>query len=132
MTTDEQIIEELREATRGLTMMSESDYPFEVFKWGAAEPTHEFLRGLTGETADAPVETTTAVDFFRVAASEAEWKNAQQLEEARRFQTLLRLLEQHLQDLKVFRVGSINIPIYVAGRGASGNWLGVSTRVVET
>ena len=130
--TDEQLLEELREATRGLTFMSESDYPFEVFNWGAAEPTEEFLRGLTEEAADAPVETRTAADFFRVAASEAEWKNAEQLAAARRFQSLLKLLEQHLTDLKVFRVGSVNIPVYIAGRGASGNWLGVSTRVVET
>ena len=130
--TDEQIIEELREATRGLTFMSESDYPFEVFNWGAREPTHEFLRGLTGEAPDVAVETTTAADFFRAAASEAEWKNAEQLDAARRFQALMRLLEQNLNDLKVFRVGAINIPVYLAGRGASGNWLGVSTRVVET
>jgi hypothetical protein len=132
MTTDEQLIEELREATRGLTFMSESDYPFEVFNWGATEPTDEFLRGLTGEASDVPVETKTAADFFRVAASEAEWKNAEQLTAARKFQTLLRLLEQNLTDLKVFRVGAVNIPVYVAGRAASGNWLGVSTRVVET
>lgn len=130
--TDEQLIEELREATRGLTFMSESDYPLEVFNWGAAEPTEEFLRGLTAAAADAPVETKTAADFFRVAASEAEWKNAEQLKEARRFKSLLRLLEKNLTDLKVFRVGAVNIPVYVAGRGASGNWLGVSTRVVET
>ncbi len=130
--TDEQLIEELREATRGLTFMSESDYPFEVFNWGAAEPTHEFLRGLTGETPDAQVETRTAPDFFRVAVSEAEWKNAGQLTEARGFQKILLLLEQNLTELKAFRVGVINIPVYVAGRSASGNWLGVSTRVVET
>ena len=130
--TDEQLLTELREATRGLTFMSESDYPFEVFNWGAAEPTEEFLRGLTGEAADAPVETTTTAAFFRVAASEAEWKNAEQLETARRFRSLVKLLEGNLTDLKVFRVGSINIPVYIAGRGASGNWLGVSTRVVET
>ena len=130
--TDEQLIEELRGATRGLTFMSESDYPFGVFNWGAAEPTHEFLRGLTGEASDVPVETTTPAKFFRVAVSEPEWKNAEQLTEARRFQALLRLLERNLTDLKVFRVGAVNIPVYVAGRGASGNWLGVSTRVVET
>jgi hypothetical protein len=130
--TDEKLIEELREATRGLTFMSESDYPFEVFRWDVAEPTHEFLRGLTGEAADVPVETKTAADFFRVAASNADWKNAEQLGTARRFQTLLRLLERNLTDLKVFRVGVINIPVYVAGRSPSGNWLGVSTRVVET
>jgi hypothetical protein len=130
--TDEQLIEELRAATRGLTFMSESDYPFEVFRWDASEPTHEFLRGLTGEAADAQVETKTAADFFRVAASDAEWKNAEQLAAARRFQALLSLLEQNLTDLKVFRVGDINLPVYIAGRGASGHWLGVSTRVVET
>ena len=130
--TDEQLIEELREATRGLTYMSESDYPFEVFNWGAVEPTHDFLRGLTGEAADTPVETRTAVEFFRVAASEEEWKNAVQLGAAHGFPKLLRLLEQNLTGLKAFRVGTINIPVYVAGRSASGNWLGVSTRVVET
>ncbi len=130
--TDEQILEELREATRGLTFMSESDYPFEVFRWDVAEPTEEFLRGLTGEAAGAPVETRAAADFFRVAASESRWKNAEQLAEARRFQSLLRLLERSLTDLKVFRVGAVNLPVYVAGRGPSGAWLGVSTRVVET
>ena len=130
--TDEQLLNELREATRGLTYMSESDYPFEVFNWGAAEPTQDFLRGLTGEASDVQVETTSAANFFRVAVSEAEWKNADQLNEARRFQTLLRLLEQNLTNLRVYRVGAVNIPVYVAGRAASGNWLGVSTRVVET
>ena len=130
--TDEQLIEALREATRGLTMMSESDYPLEVFKWGGEEPSEEFLRGLTGEAADAPVETKSAADLFRVPASEAEWKNAEQLADARKFQTLRRLLEENLQDLRVYRVGSVNIPVYVAGRTASGEWVGVSTRVVET
>ena len=130
--TDEQLIEELREATRGLTFMSESDYPFEVFNWGAAEPTEEFVRGLTGKAAGVQVEATTTANFFRVAASEAEWKNAEQLAAAGRFRSLLKILEQNLTDLKVFRVGTINIPVYIAGRAASGNWLGVSTRVVET
>ena len=130
--TDEQLIEELREATRGLTFMSESDYPFEVFRWDVGEPTPEFLRGLTGEAADAPIETRSVADFFRVAASQAVWKSEGQLAVAHSFQPLQRLLEQNLTELKVFRVGAINIPVYVAGRGASGNWLGVSTRVVET
>ncbi|HEX8117647.1 MAG TPA: nuclease A inhibitor family protein [Pyrinomonadaceae bacterium] len=130
--TDEQLLEKLRGATRGLTFMSESDYPFEVFKWGDAEPTEEFLRKQAGAAADAPVETKTVADFFRVAASEPEWKKGEQLAEARRFQALRKLLEENLKDLKVYRVGSINIPVYVAGRAPSGNWLGVSTRVVET
>ena len=130
--TDQKLIEHLREATRGLTFMSESDYPFEVFDWGRAEPTDEFLRGLDKQPPDAPVETRTVEQFFRTPASEPDWKGAEELAVARRFQALRRLLEANLSDLKVFRVGAINMPVYVAGRSASGSWLGVSTRAVET
>lgn len=132
MMTDEQLLKELSEATRGLMHMSESDYPFEVFDWGKSEPTPEYLRGLDGQTADAPVETRTVEQFFRTPASEPAWKGAEELAVARRFQALRRLLEANLSDLKVFRVGAINMPVYVAGRSASGSWLGVSTRAVET
>ena len=130
--TDAQLLEELRGATSGLTFMSEADYPLEVFDWGETEPTPEFLRGLAGSAADAPVETRTPAEFFRAATSEPDWKGAEELSTAKRFQTLVRLLEKNLTDLKVFRVGVINIPVYVAGRTSSGRWLGVSTRVVET
>jgi hypothetical protein len=130
--TDDALIEELKEATRGLTFMSESDYPFEVFRWGAAAPTQDFIRKLSGEDHTAQVETVSAADFFRASVAEPEWKGAQDLALARRFKTLLRLLETNLSDLQVFRVGTINMPVYVAGRSPSGTWLGVSTRVVET
>ena len=132
MKSDGQLIEELREATRGLLFMSESDYPFEVFVWGGAEPSREFLRGLAGRDSSAPVETQGAREFFRAAVSEPEWKGGAELALARRFRALLRLLETSLSDLKVYRVGAIDVSVYVAGRAPSGNWLGVSTRVVET
>lgn len=132
MTNDERLIEELRGATRGLLFMSESDCPFDVFRWEVAEPTPQFLRGLTGHAPSAPVEERRAADFFRVAASEPAWKGEAELATARRYQALLRLLEKNLSGLKVFRVGTINMPVYVAGRAPSGAWLGVSTRVVET
>jgi hypothetical protein len=132
MKSDEQLIEELREATRGLLFMSESDYPLEVFRWGGAEPTREFLRGLTKQDSSAQFETQGARELFRAAVSEPEWKGEAELAVARRYQSLLRLLETALSDLKVYRVGSVDVQVYVAGRAPSGNWLGVSTRVVET
>jgi len=132
MKSDEQLIEELREATRGLLFMSESDYPLEVFKWTTAEPTREFLRKLSGKDSPSEVETQRASEFFRAAASEPDWKGEAELATAHKFQTLLRMLETALSDLRVYRVGSIDINVYVAGRAPSGNWLGVSTRVVET
>jgi hypothetical protein len=130
--TDAQLLEALREATRGLSHLSESDYPYEVFDWGRSEPTPEFLRGLDGQDADAEVETRAPADFFRVTTLEPGPKGAGEPPVSDRIQTLVRLLEENLSDLKVYRVGTINIPVYVAGRSASGSWLGISTRVVET
>lgn len=131
MKTDDQLVDELRETTHGLKFMSESDFPFEVVRWELV-PTPEFFRGLTGHDASAPVEEQSVAEFFSAATSEADWKGEAEIATARRFRSLLRLLEENLTDVKAFRVGTINMPVYVIGRGPSGGWLGVSTRVVET
>lgn len=133
MKSDGQLCEELREATRGLLFMSESDYPFEVVRWeGIEEVSPEHLRKVAGEDMTAPVEERTIADFFRVAAGEQEWEGEAELALAKRYQYLVRLLEENLKGVKVYRVGRINIGVYVVGRSEEGNWLGVSTRVVET
>ncbi|HVF44867.1 MAG TPA: nuclease A inhibitor family protein, partial [Pyrinomonadaceae bacterium] len=124
MRDDGQLIEELREATRGLLFVSESDHPFEVFVWGRAETTREFVRGQARAGPSATVETRGAREFFRAALSEPDWKGDAELAAARRFQALLRLLETSLADLKVYRVGSVDIKVYVAGRAPSGNFVG--------
>lgn len=133
MKSDEQLCAELREATRGLFFMSESDYPFEVVRWmGVEDLSPEFLRKVAGQDATAPFEEKTAADFFRVAAGEQEWKGEAELALSKRYQSLVRLLEESLKDIRVYRVGAVNIGVYVVGRSDEGNWLGVSTRVVET
>jgi hypothetical protein len=133
MKSDEQLCEELREATRGLLFMSESDYPFEVVRWeGGGELSPEHLREVAGQDATATVEERTVADFFRVAAGEQEWKGEAELALAKRYQSLARLLEEKLKDVRVYRVGKRNISVYVVGLSEEGNWLGVSTRVVET
>jgi hypothetical protein len=133
MKSDDEVSRELEEATRGLTYMSESDYPFEVIRWdGVEELSPPFLRKVAGQDESASVEERTVADFFRVAAGEQEWKGEVELALAKRYQALARLLEESLKGVKVYRVGEINIGIYVVGRSDQGNWLGVSTRVVET
>jgi hypothetical protein len=133
MNEGDRLEQELKEATRGLTLMSESDYPVEVVRWDkSTEVTPAFLRGLAGEDQKAQVETATVEAFFRVAMSEPEWKGKAEIETARRYQKLVKLLEEGLSDLTVYRVGSINIQVYIIGRSASGCRLGVATRVVET
>lgn len=133
MKTDEELFGALQEATEGLLFMSESDYPFEVIRWdGSEQLSPEYLRRKAGANSSAKVEESTLEEFFRVPAGEQEWKNDAQLAEARKYQRLRHLLEESLNDIKVYRVGEINIQVFVVGKSDEGNWLGVSTRAVET
>lgn len=133
MKTDEQLMAELRVAAEGLLYMSESDHPLEVVRWdGGQELTPDFLRREAGKGADAPVEEAGAAQVFRAATSEPEWKGEDELRAARRFQSLVRLLEENLEGLTARRVGEIDIRVFVVGRSREGNWLGVATRAVET
>ncbi len=127
--SDEEILEELRRAADGLWYMSESDYPLEVVRVeGAEEPSHERLREAAGAERDAPVETRRLEEFFRDSAA----VRAGERPTAASFEGVLRALRENLTDLRVYRIGSVNIAVYVLGRGASGDWLGLRTRVVET
>jgi hypothetical protein len=44
----------------------------------------------------------------------------------------MKVLEKNLDDIRVYRLGKVDIEVVVLGRDASGTWLGVRTNVVET
>ncbi len=50
----------------------------------------------------------------------------------RRFLALQKVLETNLHDIKVYKVGTINIDVYVVGQAADGTYEGIHTKVVET
>ena len=114
---DEEILKRLSQAAAGLLFMSESDYRFELILWaGPKELTPDFIRSITGETEDCPVQELEVEDVLS----------------AGRYQRLLMALQSQLSNLKAYKVGRINMPVYLVGRSREGSWLGLSTRVVET
>ena len=111
------VIKSLSQSTAGLLFMSESDYPFEVIQWDSTtELTPNFLRSVTGESKDCPVQEMELEDFLTSG----------------RYQPLLQVLQSQLSSPKAYRVGRINMSVYLVGRSKDGSWLGVSTRVVQT
>ena len=71
--TDEALAQELEQATAGLEMMSEPDYPFKVIRWDdTQELTPEQLRRESGGDATAPVAERDLDDLFQAATSEPE------------------------------------------------------------
>jgi hypothetical protein len=114
--SDDQILKELGKASLGCLYMSESDYPFELIRWeDRAELASAFICGVAGEATDCPIQETDCDTFL-----------------GGRYQKLAQLLKANLSDLRVYKVGRINMPVYIVGRSPEGNWLGLSTRVVQT
>ena len=127
-----EIVEKLKEASTGLLMMSESDYPFEVVQWeGAAPATQEKILQLTGSQ-DLPIEVVDLDYLFRNCAFEQEWHNELQKKDVQKFQTLVQTLKDNLGDISVYRVGKINIDAYIIGQTKDGDLAGVVTKLVET
>lgn len=127
------IANQLKQASKGLLFLSESDAPFEVVRWSAqGELTPAKLLELTEHPFDAPVEIVSMDEFFDVATAEEAWHDEEEPETAKRFQNLVSLLKQNLSNIQVYRVGSIEIDAYIVGVTPSGNWMGLSTQLVET
>ncbi len=132
---DTKIIEILKQSSSGLLMMSESEYPFEVVNWQKQdeEPlTEKKILQLAGHPEDAFAEKVELEYFFRNCAFEEDWHEEAQKQEVARFQILLNALRENLQEVEVYRVGTVNIDVYIVGKTLSKNIVGVSTKVVET
>ncbi|WP_392530224.1 nuclease A inhibitor family protein [Nostoc sp. C117] len=128
-----EILEQLRTAANGLLMMSESEYPFEVFLWEDAAPvTPQKIVQQTNHSQDTPVEIVGVDDFFKVATTPEDWHGEEEKATVKRFQALVQTLKENLSNLQVYRLGEIEIDVYVIGQTPSGDSIGLSTKVVET
>ncbi|RCJ27276.1 nuclease [Nostoc sp. ATCC 43529] len=132
--TNSQILDQLRTAADGLLMMSESEYPFEAFLWSdvATPTTPQKVVQQTGHSQDTPIKIVGVEDFFQVATTEEDWHEEEEKTTVKRFQTLVQTLKENLSNLQVYRLGEIEIDVYVIGQTPSGDSIGLSTKVVET
>jgi hypothetical protein len=130
-----EIIAALKNTSEGLLYMSESDYPFEVFLWSnqAKEDfTTDKLLQQIGCPRDTPVELVDIDDFFDNPTSEKDWHDEAEKETVRKYRHLVEVLKRNLTDIKVYRVGEIEIDVYIVGKTQSGDLALMTTKVIET
>ncbi|MDZ8068991.1 MAG: nuclease A inhibitor family protein [Nostoc sp. DedQUE08] len=132
--TNSEILDQLRTAADGLLMMSESEYPFEVFLWSGITPpvTPEKVVQQTNHPQDTPIKIVGVDDFFQVATTEEDWHEEEEKATVKRFKTLVQELKKNLTNLQVYRLGNKEIDVYVVGQTPAVNLAGISTKVVET
>ena len=116
-------LDRLKQASAGLLYPSESDEPFDVFRWSAQgkDTAGEQIAAHGGK--GRKIEEIAVNLFFR------ELEDA---DDAERFKQLRQAAEASLTELKVFRIGSVRIDVYLIGRTHSGEWAGLHTVSVET
>jgi histidine triad (HIT) family protein len=117
-------VDALQKASRGLSMPSESDAPFEVCLWdGGGDLTGDRLLQLAHQPTGTAVEEDTLEGLFRTVPAEDRGP----------FQKLQQVIQQQLSGVRVFRVGDeAEKVVYIVGQTRDGNLAGLKTSVVET
>lgn len=127
------VLEALQSAAQGLLFPSETDAPLEPFFWPEPAPVTPSVELVAShaEVEAKAIKTQSLTTFFKPTLAEEEWHNAQEKAEVKRFQALLDVVKQSLEAVKVFRIGKVEIEVYVVGRVSDG-YAGFKTKVVET
>jgi len=118
---DSKFPQRLAAAIAGLTYLSESDEPFEVFRWPSTGTARFAVQTNAESTA---ISEQSVAKFFDELADDPQ---------SDRFKGLRDLLTANLEGVCVFRVhrGS-ELDVYVIGKASAGEWVGVKTTSVET
>ena len=125
--------EQIEKAVKGLYYISETDariLPFVGEK--ADEVSEEAILSQTESPADSNIEKRDLTEFFQNLTKIQDWFGKKEKLNARKFSALKDLLEKNLKELKVFKIGSIELDIYAVGLDENDILTGIKTKAVET
>lgn len=127
--------QQLKEGAAGLFYISETDAPFELVQLPHVQDSALLpaaLMELQDTAEGTKVETQTLPSFFRNMTTADPDAEGGEDDTARRFRDLQELMEQNLEEVKVYRIGSRRIHAFILGRTAAGDFAGLRTFLVET
>lgn len=123
----------VKKIVRGLYYISETDAEILPFTGAKAESVDkETLLAQIGGAVDSQVEERSFDDFFSRLTGIQDWFGDEEKESAQKFSELKEILQKELKDLKVFKIGNVELDIYVVGLDAENILRGVRTKAVET
>lgn len=132
MTETRSLSEQLAVAVVDLVWLSEADYAFEVIDWQIESINPVILLKQIDRSENTLVEVVELEVFFATATQERDWYDESELETVKRYRYLVEILKANLQEVAVYRVGEIEIEVYILGKTSNGAIAGLKTKVVET
>jgi hypothetical protein len=123
----------LDEASARLVYPSQSDAPFRALTPDAvaAMPAPEDFADAVGMAARSAVRVEPFEVFMQPLTVDALADAPAEQLRAARFRGLERVLREHLSNLTVYRVGTVDVRVYVVGLTACGELAGVETSALE-
>jgi len=134
-TESTEVRERLESAAEGLLFISESESPFEYEELPADTPaalTPDSVRAALGEPEETPVEETSLDRFLSGHIERADPADPVAQENVGRFRALKQALTESLSEVKVFRVGEVEVRYHVLGRTPDGRIAGLAASALET
>ncbi len=131
--SSDSLAKQIKDACEGLSYISETDAAIFPFRGNAAAAVNrEEVLKQTGGKSDAPVEERDFADFFAQLTEIKDWYGDEEKDTAQKFNYLKEALENNLRDLKVYKIGKVELNVYVLGLDEENNLLGIKTKAVET
>ncbi|MCS6906055.1 MAG: nuclease A inhibitor family protein [Bacteroidia bacterium] len=125
---------QLQRLSCDLLLLSETDAPFEII-WFTVEQ-KDFLAALKREgliKRQQEVKEVSLWDFFKNYIEPQDWDTEEDKKIRARFSELYSFFSTHLEQSKVFRVGKIEITIFILGFVPGTQvLLGLKSLLVET
>ncbi|QJD96194.1 sugar-non-specific nuclease inhibitor NuiA-like protein [Mucilaginibacter robiniae] len=120
----------LEQAANGLQMMSESDYPFTYVCTEAKVIDNDLVLKIAAKPQGTPIEQTTIEHLLRNMTDASSGSVSPQV--ANQFQNLAATLKSELSNLTVYRVGEVQVDVFILGLTKEGNVAGMRTKLIET
>ena len=129
----EELNRQIKLLVKNLYYSSETDAEINAFKGTtAATLTVGEVLNQTRNKPDAPVEQRDFNEFFDRLTKIEDWFGDEEKANAAKFAALKDLLARNLRDLAVYKIGKIQLDIYVVGLPAENILIGIRTKAVET
>ena len=130
---EDELKNQLKKATENLFFISETDAEITPFFGRQAQAvTKEEILMQSQSMANVLIEEKDFAGFFKRLTEIQDWFGDEEKATTQKFAELKDLLERNLRGLKVFKIGKIQIDVYVVGLDAENNLLGIKTKAVET
>lgn len=128
------LVTALQNLTEGLLWMSEIDAPLEIIHWQRVGEnlTADQVLQQTGHSVNSAIATEDFDEFFSDVLQDKKWFGEEEQATTARYRKLVAFLKQHLQHLTVYRVGEVEVDLYIVGTVTDEEWVGLSTKASET